>query len=178
MRARTVLGLGIAAAVTLAGLFAIVSIVRFGSSLDGLNHLGDTEPELQPIPVSPSACAPLDAVRTAAAQAGDGWMSQLSADAAAWDAFVAQLGPELQLFADALRAAIPHVPAPLGERLQRVLRHVERGQRELPTSTDLNQYLAATGAAVFMGEQALAEASQLLGTACGPPLYERQTMIG
>ena len=93
-------------------------------------------------------------------------------DAKTWHTFATPLDPKLKRFSIALRAAIPRTPAPLSIRLQRVLHYVEVGQPELSDSTTVYDYLSRTNYAVIDGERSLSEASDLVGDACGEPLYD------
>ena len=166
MRTRTAVVVGLVGVIALVTVVGATVVNRIGVDL----KIGEP-PHLEPIAVPASACPPLALVRVSAARAGEGWLHQFDSKAANWRAFASQLHPKLQVFAAALYATIPRTPRPVAVRLTTVLRDVDIGLRELPGSTDLYQYLSATNFAVLHGQQALSEASDLVGDACGAPLY-------
>jgi hypothetical protein len=169
---RVRIGLLAVFATALAGCGAVAVIAeRLGDSLDDLQFFGAERRHLDPVPVPDDACPALGLVRTTAAQAGEGWLEQLGADNQHWRQFAEELGPKLQLFDAALVAAIATSPPPVALRLEEVLNQVRVGQQQLAASTDLMQYLAATEFAVLDGEAALADASDLVGGACGERIY-------
>jgi hypothetical protein len=167
-RVPAIVSLLLALAALAGGTGAILVAVAAASIESDLDHmLPPPRRPLEPVPVAASACPALAAVRESARRAGDLWI----AVPANWQTFAAQLGPELDTFARALRAAIPVTPPVVASRLRTVLHEVEIGLRQLPASTDLSRYLDATHFALFEGVDALADASDLVGGACGAPIY-------
>lgn len=160
--------IGVAAVVGTAGCAAV--IVHLNSAIGDL-ALHERR-HLDPIAVPSSACPTLGLVRVTAARAGEGWWEQIDPHPPPWDDFAAQLEPKLEQFAIALHVAIPEAPDRVAVRLKNVLREVEIGRRELPNSANVFEYLTRTDNAVLDGEQSLSDASDLVGGACGPPLYD------
>jgi hypothetical protein len=163
-----IVGVCIAATVALAGVLA-VAVVRFGESLDAGLRL--ERRHLEPIPIPPEACPALEPVRVEAAQARAVWTDQLGAQPKPWPEFSAALGARLDRLAFAVQAAIPAVPPPVAAQFEVVVREVASGRQALATATDVSGYVAGTSRALFDGVGALGNASDLVGTACGPQLY-------
>jgi hypothetical protein len=167
----------------LIAFLALVAVfVGFGAVMvacgDSLAHMGNgfsmpnlnlnLGPHRAPIPIPHRSCASLRAVQLTAADAGQSWGTVLlSNDAAGWQTFASQLGPRLARFDVALRAAIPNVPAPVAAELRDVIQQVDIGRRQLPHAKSSAAYTSLTNNAVFIGYEALGEASDLVGNACG-----------
>jgi hypothetical protein len=153
------LGFGVLAMVMAVSHFS--GDVRIGATTDPEHSPRDRSPIVRVSPTPTRACV-------TALTAGDGWWRQLESDAPPRQDFAVKLRPKLDHFG----AALPNVPRPVAVRLETVLSEVAIGQHHLRSSTSLTQYLAQTNLAVFKGERALVEASDVTGTACGPSLYD------
>lgn len=117
---------------------------------------------LKPVPVPASACPYLRRVHDTAGSAGQAqWQVDSLTD------FHAQLGPNLVAFESALRAALPRVPVKVATSLREVLVHVSVGVRQLDTSRSAAEYETASSGDVLAGLDALNDASDLVGNACG-----------
>jgi hypothetical protein len=86
---------------------------------------------------------------------------------AGWVRALSLMTRDVELASDVAREAFARAYA----RCDRVARSAI-GRRCVRSSTSLVQYLAVTNFAVLKGEQALVEASDLTGAACGPRLYD------
>ena len=82
---------------------------------------------------------------------------------------------ELELRLIALQAgahaAEAHVPAPITEKLRAMQWDIAVGRNELPHGDGPSSLLSDPQFPLFDGLNALADASDLVGTACGAPVY-------
>jgi hypothetical protein len=146
-----------------------------------LSSLGDVRigrRSLQPLPVASTSCPYLRQVHDAAGPAGDSYLRLLSAqnDPSAWDVDKSRHAQELQVLELTLRDASTHVPPRIAAELDQVVRNVAVGRRELAAATSASEYVRQSASQVFTGNDALANASDLVGSACGfelsPPVSE------
>ena len=72
-----------------------------------------------------------------------------------------------------VRDAAPHVPEPIAERFRTMQWDIAVGRNYLPQSHDVNELVFQPNDRfpLMGGWHALGEASDLVGTACGAPLY-------
>jgi hypothetical protein len=88
------------------------------------------------------------------------------------DPLRAELDPKLAAFVLQVCNAEPHVPEPVAERLRTVIWKVEVGRGEMRTATDPAQFALDPDGSLSQGLGALLDASDLVGTTCGEPLYQ------
>jgi hypothetical protein len=125
---------------------------------------------LAPIPVAPSACPSLEPVRAQAAALQDLWLRGLDGSVAS-DRFRDELELRLTALQADAHAAEAHVPAPLAEKLRAMEWDIAVGRNELPHAGGPNPLLSDPQFHLFDGLNALADASDLVGSACGAPVY-------
>jgi hypothetical protein len=150
-----------------AGLLALGSVVKVGSSTGHGLQIGP--PRLKPIPIPPRACPYLKTVRVTSGAAAAVWLgSDPSSPNLDWTSrtFHRRLEAALPPLELALRVAATQVPAPVRVQLSDSANQVALGRSILPTARDgvfddqlLNAMLAGTGS--------LANATELVGNACG-----------
>jgi len=172
----------------------IVVLVLFGSGFAACAYVVSQlptslqffGPPLKPIPVPQSSCPHLRRVHDTAETAGRAWGivggvppsgTQLD-NPKVWPLYVALLRTKFSEFDRAITAAVPHVPAPIGARLQEVRDQVAIGLDQLPKATTANGYASQTASAVFSGYASLSEASELTGNACGFRLAPDPSVAG
>ena len=114
---------------------------------------------LDSIAVSPDACPYLDRARLVVADLTDLWQKQLFPPRE-------QLLPKLDALVLVLSAAAPHVPARIAERFDVVIRQSRIGRDTLVRDRN-----ASYAESLAKGLNALADASDLIGTLCGYTLY-------
>jgi hypothetical protein len=162
-------GLGVVA--TLLVVLLIVAgwvLSRIGLPLDGLD-IG-----IKPIPVPATACPSLRLVHDDAARATAVWNPVWSGTETPSQAreFWVEMGPILERLDQSLHRALPRVPAPIAAQFRVSIRDVEVGQAALLYFRDPHRYMSATFSQLFEGSDALWQASQLVGNACGFDLWD------
>jgi hypothetical protein len=151
---------------------AIALIVGFGACTAFVAHQLDFEigrRRLSPIPVPSTACPYLRPIHTVAVKLDDQWVRALDGRDP-WPAFRLELTAELPTLEDALTRAQSHVPAPIASKFATVVLDVRLGRAELPRATSVADVLFfpdAGKSAVMDGASALADATDLVGAACG-----------
>ena len=130
---------------------------------------------LAPIAILPSACTPLESVRTSTAELTDFWDRHLFGHQD-WTAGRVALTPKLERFELAVVLAEKEVPPRVRTQFEVVAKNVEYGRTQLATSTDAWAYVSNSG--FFDGWNALSDASDLVGNACGAPLLTARPYLG
>ncbi len=154
------------------GAFVFLVVVVCVAIVAALNSLGDISigsKHLEPIPVAPSACPYLREVHDKADAAGRAYLGVLTGqlDPHGWRTEAARHAQLLAAFELTLRAAKPHVPAPVANELQTVIVKVAAGRKEVKTAQSPSDYQSLSAGQVFEGTAALGNASDLVGNACG-----------
>jgi hypothetical protein len=146
-----------------------VGLILLAHALSGFD-LKIGRKHLAPIPVAPAACPYLEPVREQSAALDDLWMRGLNGSVAS-DHFRDELDLRLiALQADA-HAAEAHVPAPIVQKLRTMEWDIAVGRNELPHAQGPGPLLSDPQFPLFDGLNALADASDLVGPACGAPVY-------
>ena len=122
----------------------------------------------EPIPVPQTACPYLAQVRERAARLTELWEQPVLAGAP-WPQTRDRIVDNLASFELELVAAEPHVPDRVRAELVAVVEKVRVGRLTVPRSS--NWADAATTHEFGEGLDALTNASDLVGPACGEPLY-------
>jgi hypothetical protein len=168
---RILIGVAVALAVVVlvpvAGIAWVVLFFDFGFDFDFERE------HLAPIPVAAAACPSLRPVRARATALHDLWWRGISGEVAR-PQFRRRLRSQLQAFELELTAAEPHVPAPIAQRFRVVRWHIAAARDDLARADGPVDALVPGPdgtSPVLDGTHALAEASDLVGTACGAPLY-------
>ena len=156
---------------TIVGLvvaLVIAIVVAVGIAMSSVKPLGDlgTRPPVKPIPISATACPYLRSV-SATASAANYSAGLAASDGKSWRAFAHRTAPALASFERSLQLAMPHVPRPVAAQLRVTLRQVVIGRPALMRSRSSADYLDRTNGAQLIGFSALADASSLVGNACG-----------
>lgn len=125
----------------------------------------------KPIPVATAACPYLRRVHDTAGRAGELWVAATFGDFA----HVKRGDVKLALadFSVALRRATPHVPNAVRQQLVVTVRQVQVGERDVLKARTMQDYGMATMSAITAGNDALGNASDLVGKACGFRLEPR-----
>jgi hypothetical protein len=135
------------------------------SSVKPLGELGARAP-VKPIPIPATACPYLRSVSVSASAAN--YSAGLAAsDGRSWRAFAERTAPALASFERSLQLALPHVQRPVAAQLRVTLHQVLIGRPALMISRSSADYLNRTNLAPLIGFSALADASGLVGNACG-----------
>ena len=132
------------------------------------SELGTSQP-VKPIPIPTSACPYLRLV-SVSASAASLWDQGLTAnDPTSWRVFAERMAPTLASLQRSLQLAMPHVPHPVAAKVQVALHEVVIGRPALMTSRSSGDYFYfdRTNWAPLDGYNALADASGLVGNACG-----------
>jgi hypothetical protein len=152
----------------LLGAIALAAVlgVMFVLSLDDLT-IG--RKPLDPIPVAASSCSYLRPVHDAAEPARREYLRALSgrSDPRAWGAEAALHAQQLTALKLTLIAAIPHVLARVAAELEHVSRNVTAGLTELAAPDSASDYVRRSAGHALDGNDALNNASDLVGRACG-----------
>jgi hypothetical protein len=154
-------------ALALVGAVIVVGIVAFVSSLGDIT-IG--RKHLEPIPIAASSCPYLRQVHDAAEPAGTAYLRAFTSrrtDPGAWPIEAAQHAQQLAVLELTLSAAIPHVPPRVATELERVKLNVAAGRKEVAAARSASEYLSRSSGQVFDGVDALGNASDLVGNACG-----------
>jgi hypothetical protein len=124
--------------------------------------------QLHPVPVPREACTTLVPVRQATNHLANFWNRALVHEDT-WRAHKARLRPELGVLEVRAKLAEPNVPTVIRTRLDLLAAELDRGRGDLPRASDMMVYI--TTASFARGMRALEEVSNLVGSACGAPLY-------
>jgi hypothetical protein len=148
-----------------------------------LSSLGDVRigrRPLKPIPVAATSCPYLRLVHGAAGPAGDTYLRLLSAqdDPGEWEGEKSRHAQQLLVLELALRDASTHVPSRIASELDQVVTNVAAGRKELAAATSASEYVSRSASQVFSGNEALANASDLVGSACGFELSPSVSGLG
>jgi hypothetical protein len=143
----------------------IVIVASLDSIGDNISLPGDKH--FTPIPVAAIACPYLREVHDKADAASQTLWNVLGAQTAEWRTEAAQHAQQLAAFELTLRAAIPHVPAPVATELKTVRVKVAAGRKEIAAAHSATEYVHLSSGQVIDGTVALGNASDLVGNACG-----------
>jgi hypothetical protein len=159
-RRTIVVGL-VVATVLVVGLGACASWVVSGIQI-GRGHLS-------PMYVSPDACPYLDPIHDLEVKLTDQWTHALDGREA-WPLFRAHLATELPALEVALTRAEVHVPKRIASKFETVVLDLRLGVAKLPhasSAMDLVTWPGNAQSPLVDGIGALADASDLVGNACG-----------
>jgi hypothetical protein len=154
---------------TLLAIASAGALLAFGGCVSVMNSLGNIQigrRRLDPIPVPRDACRYLTPIRDKTSELKALW--QQGEDGAQWPGVRARIVSKLPEFERLVEAAQPHVPVRIRTEFETVVSKVEVGRVTLPAT---NSWGEALSGELFAGLDALANASDLVGTACGEPLY-------
>jgi hypothetical protein len=156
---------------------AFVTVVVTAATIGDQFHIGRRT--LSPISVSMNACLYLRPVHDVAVRLNDQWNRALDGRQR-WPSFRAQLASELPKLESSLRRAESHVPARIVSKFEIVVADVHLGRAELPRASSIGDVLTLTGQAkspVIEGANALSDASDLVGNACGYRLAPANALL-
>jgi hypothetical protein len=147
-----------------------VVVVAGVALVSSLGNISIGRKRLEPIPIAASSCPYLRQVHDAAEPAGKTYLDALVShrtDPRAWPIEAAQHAQQLAVLELTLSAAIPHVPPRVATELERVKTNVAAGREALGAAGSESDYVSRSSGQVFDGVDALANASDLVGDACG-----------
>jgi hypothetical protein len=152
----------------LLGLGLVAAGLNIGVASSTGGGLNLEPPRLKPIAISPQACPSLDAVRVASG-AAEGFWNRDAITKLGTPAVDRRLDALLAPLDHAVRVAVPRAPARLRLELSGLAQQVEIGRA-------LIAYKQAGSIpffdSVMAGVKSLSNASDLVGRACGLPLYD------
>jgi hypothetical protein len=157
------------------GLFSllalpIIALIGLGAALSGLNfNLGERK-HLAPIPVPSTACPYLAPVREQANALNDLWWHEIGGSLGSRP-FLPELELRLVALQQSAASAAPRLPAPIATRLRAMSLYIQAGRPELARARTATDLIADAKFELFDGLHTLADASDLVGSACGAPLY-------
>jgi hypothetical protein len=159
---RRSVGIGFAAAL-------VIALVAGGTFFDNLGRVRFGRQPLSAIGVSADACPYLNRVHTLVVRLDRQWTDAL-AGRDRWPTFRTELATELPALQAALVRSEPYVPEPIGSRFETMVLDLRLGVAELPQAASVMDVLVRPGTSkspLVDGVNALADASDLVGEACG-----------
>ena len=164
-------------------VLAIALILGVGSCIgyvaDGLSNIRIGREPLPPIAVPAAACPHLRPVHDLAVLLNKQWARALDGREP-WPSFRPDLSSELATLETALSRAESHVPAPIASKFEVVVLDVHLGRAELPREKSAMEVIkpaANRRSPLIEGVNALADASDLVGNACGYRLAPSNVLI-
>jgi hypothetical protein len=160
------------------GIYVILGVIVLGvgslvlagvAFLSSLGNITIGRKPLKPIPVPASSCPYLRQVHDAAEPAGREYLRLLAGrtDPLAWGTEAAQHAQQLAVLELTLAGAIPHVPTRVASELQHARANVAAGRKAVAAAGSATDYVSRSAGQAFAGTDALSNASDLVGNACG-----------